>query len=228
MEFWIQRNETVVPHKRHWQFCVGSGRAHLALRTDYTRQLAFIHDTLGIQRVRFHGIFNDDMCTRTNLSQLYQVEGANEFQEVNFHACGVAYDNVLAAGMKPFVELSFMPDSLADSDRHGVFFYSPNICMPADMEAWREYIQKFIRYLLHRYGAEEVRTWFFEVWNEPDIQVVFSMESAMTISVCMKRRCVRSRMSTQLCASAARPRAVANGFRRSCSSAKRIRCPLIS
>lgn len=173
MEFWIQRNETVVPHKRHWQFCVGSGRAHLALRTDYTRQLAFIHDTLGIQRVRFHGIFNDDMCTRTNLSQLYQVEGANEFQEVNFHACGVAYDNVLAAGMKPFVELSFMPDSLADSDRHGVFFYSPNICMPADMEAWREYIQKFIRYLLHRYGAEEVRTWFFEVWNEPDIQVVF-------------------------------------------------------
>lgn len=173
MEFLIRKNETAVPHKRHWQFCVGSGRAHLALRTDYTRQLAFIHDTLGIQRVRFHGIFNDDMCTCTDLSQLYQVPGAEEYREVNFHACGIAYDNVLAAGMKPFVELSFMPDCLASADRHGVFFYKPNICMPADMNAWCEYIQKFIRYLIHRYGADEVRTWFFEVWNEPDIQVVF-------------------------------------------------------
>lgn len=173
MEFIIRSNEAAMPHKRHWQFCIGSGHAHLALRTDYVRQLAFIHDTLGIQRVRFHGIFDDDMCTRTDLSQLYQITGAEEYQEVNFHACGVVYDNVLAAGMKPFVELSFMPDSLAASGQHGVFFYKPNICMPADMNAWREYIQEFIRFLIHRYGTEEVRTWFFEIWNEPDLQVVF-------------------------------------------------------
>ena len=69
MEFLIRSDTPRIPHKKHWQFCVGSGHALLALRTDYTRQLKFIHDTLGIERVRFHGIFNDDMRTRANLEQ---------------------------------------------------------------------------------------------------------------------------------------------------------------
>ena len=61
MEFTIRADAPRIPHKKHWQVCVGSGHALLAMRTDYTRQLKFIHDTLGIERVRFHGIFNDDM-----------------------------------------------------------------------------------------------------------------------------------------------------------------------
>ena len=108
MEFMIRKSTPTVPHKKHWQFCVGSGHALLALRTDYTRQLKWIRDTLGIERVRFHGIFDDDMRTINTLADLYPVPGAEKFLEYNFNACGVAYDNVLAAGMKPFVELSFM------------------------------------------------------------------------------------------------------------------------
>ncbi|MBQ1367194.1 MAG: glycosyl hydrolase family 39, partial [Firmicutes bacterium] len=109
MKINISQNAPLVPHKKHWQFCVGSGHALLALRTDYTRQLAFIHDTLGIERVRFHGIFDDDMRTFNDLSMMMPIPGSEAFKEYNFNACGVAYDNVLAAGMKPFVELSFMP-----------------------------------------------------------------------------------------------------------------------
>ena len=91
MEFLIRKDAPTVPHKKHWQFCVGSGHALLALRTDYVRQLRFIHDTLGIQRVRFHGILHDDMRTCNNLSDIFDMEGAENFQEYNFHACGVAY-----------------------------------------------------------------------------------------------------------------------------------------
>ena len=79
MEFLIRKDTPTVPHKKHWQFCVGSGHALLALRTDYTRQLKFIHDTLGIQRVRFHGIFNDDMRTCNSLSDLFE-----ELQGIQF------------------------------------------------------------------------------------------------------------------------------------------------
>ena len=64
MNICLSEKTPLIPHKKHWQFCVGSGHALLALRTDYTRQLKFIHDTLGIERVRFHGIFNDDMRLR--------------------------------------------------------------------------------------------------------------------------------------------------------------------
>ena len=70
MEFLIRRDCPTTAHKKHWRFCIGSGHATLALRTDYTRQLKFIHDTLGIERVRFHGIFGDDMRTCTDFSQI--------------------------------------------------------------------------------------------------------------------------------------------------------------
>ncbi len=177
MKIRIDRNAPVVPHKKHWQFCVGSGHALLALRSDYVRQLKFIHDTLGIERVRFHGIFCDDMHTVNDLSMQMPVPGADRFTEYNFNACALAYDNVLEAGMKPFVELSFMPSSLALHEEgrplQGMFFYKPVIVPPADEKKWQEYIQTFLRFLIHRYGAEEVRTWYFEVWNEPDLQVVF-------------------------------------------------------
>ena len=176
MEFTINGSLPRVPHKKHWQFCVGSGHALLALRTDYTRQLKYIHDALGIERVRFHGIFCDDMRTCNDLSMQMELPGAEAYTEYNFNACGVAYDNVLAAGMKPFVELSFMPGKLAIRDGRpltGGFFYKPNIVPPADYAAWREYLQAFIRFLIHRYGIEEIRTWYFEVWNEPDLPYIF-------------------------------------------------------
>lgn len=177
MEFRIEKNTPVIPHQKHWQFCVGSGHALLALRTDYTRQLKFIHDTLGIRQVRFHGIFCDDMRTYNDLSMMYSIPGSEAFEEYNFNACGVAYDNVLDAGMKPFVELSFMPGKLArkreDERQAGMFFYKPLIVPPEDLEAWKKYVSAFLRFLIHRYGIEEIRTWCFEVWNEPDLPVAF-------------------------------------------------------
>ena len=177
MEFMIKAGLPRIPHKKHWQFCVGSGHALLALRTEYLTQLKFIHDTLGIERVRFHGILCDDMRTFTDLSMQKKVPGAENFTEYNFSACCLAYDNVLAAGMKPFVELSFMPEKLALKEEgrplKGGFFYRPNIVPPADYAAWRDYIQAFARCLIRRYGREEVRSWYFEVWNEPDLPYVF-------------------------------------------------------
>ena len=177
MEFTIKAGLPRIPHKKHWQFCVGSAHALMALRTDYTRQLKLIHDTLGIRRVRFHGIFCDDMRTFNDLSMQSGIPGAEQFTEYNFNACALAYDNVLEAGMKPFVELSFMPEKLALKEENrpvkGGFFYRPNIVPPADDEAWQAYIRAFIRFLLKRYGSEEVRSWFFEVWNEPDLPYVF-------------------------------------------------------
>lgn len=161
------------PFNKHWQFCVGSCHASLAARSDYARQLKHIHDELGIEYVRFHGIFCDDMHTISDFTDVLPIPGGERFREVDFYRCGLAYDNVLASGMKPFVELSFMPSTLAKNPKHGKAFYGSNFSTPRDYDEWRGYIQAFVRYLLNRYGKEEIESWYFEVWNEPDLQGMF-------------------------------------------------------
>lgn len=173
MEFNITRNAKTEKWNKHWQFCVGSGHAAFALRADYAKQLKFIHDELGIRFVRFHGIFNDDMHTLDNFTHILPIPGMECHQERSFYLCGAAYDNILACGMKPFVELGFMPQALAKNPEHGVNFYGSIFSDPRDHAEWAEYIKAFIRYLLHRYGQQEVESWFFEVWNEPDLQGSF-------------------------------------------------------
>ena len=152
---------------------MGSGHAALALRTDYCRQLQLIHEQLGIQRVRFHGILHDDMHTLHSMKDVLPFPGGGRFTEQSFRLPGLAYDNVLSCGMQPFVELSFMPKLLAKKNKRGLFYYKPIIAMPKSDTAWASYIQDFVRFLLRRYGKAEVESWFFEVWNEPDLRVVF-------------------------------------------------------
>ena len=169
----VKKETPLHPFHRHWQFCVGSGRAALALRADYCRQLKQVHEELGIQRVRFHGIFCDDMNTIHDLSDVFPIPVKTGITEQSFRQCAVAYDNLLETGMKPFVELGFMPQALAKEDVRGMFYYKPNICMPKDDESWVAYIQSFVRFLIERYGKEEVEEWYFEVWNEPDLVLPF-------------------------------------------------------
>lgn len=163
--------ETVQVQK-HWQFCVGSGHAALAQRADYLVQLKTVHDELGIKRVRFHGIFNDDMNVCVRLSDHLPIISRNKTKIYDFYQVARVYDNLLAAGMKPFVEIGFMPKALA-SGRKTVFYYKGNVTMPKKMQQWQDFIRAFARFLIQRYGPEEVRTWYFEVWNEPDLACFF-------------------------------------------------------
>lgn len=169
MEVQIKKNAKTHKFNQHWKFCVGSGHATLALRTDYTRILKMVHDELGIERVRFHGIFNDDMKILSDLSVMVPSPISETFKEQSFQQIGVAYDNVIDAGMKPFVELGFMQSKLASGDTQLQFFYGGNVTRPKDYEKWAAFLADFIHFLQHRYGEEEVRSWYFEVWNEPDL-----------------------------------------------------------
>ena len=159
---------------RHYQFCVGSGHAPLALRTDYVAQLKRVHEELGIERVRFHGIFDEDMKVVLHLKSYLPMPGMEKFRDVSFNQIGLAYDNVLSAGMRPLVELSFMPALFARNKKQLGFSYKASISPPKDYGEWEGFVKKFIRFLLDRYGKEEVEQWYFEVWNEPNIGTFFS------------------------------------------------------
>lgn len=156
-----------------WQKCVGSGHAFLAHRVDWCEYVKRVHEELGIRYVRFHGILDDDMLTVQRLSDFMPLPNAGKVREYSFRQVGKIYDNVLSTGMKPFVELSFMPSALASGKKTGLH-YRNNITPPKDYTQWADYVKAFITFLIDRYGREEVESWYFEVWNEPDLGTFFS------------------------------------------------------
>ena len=147
-----------LPHV--WERIVGSGHATLALRADYQAQLRRAARDIGFQYVRFHGLLSDDVGTL--------VQHGNDRIHSFFNAHRI-WDAVLDAGMRPFVELSFMPTAIA-SGRSTVFHYHGNVTPPRDWGDWSELVRRLAASAVARYGAPEVEQWFFEVWNEPNLR----------------------------------------------------------
>jgi xylan 1,4-beta-xylosidase len=154
-----QNERTPFPH--FWELCVGSCHAVMGLREDWRRQLKTAHRELGFRYVRFHGLLDDAMSVLVK----DQWSGAVRLSFFNIDSI---CDYLLSIGMKPFLELGFMPSALA-SGTQTCFHYRANVTPPADYAQWGELIQSLARHLVSRYGIEEVRAWFFEVWNEPNL-----------------------------------------------------------
>ena len=166
--FAVDLKEPTVPFFHFWEHTVGSGHATLALRADWQNQLKRCHDELGFEHVRFHGIFSDDVGTLICQSDKLVYSFFNSDQ---------IFDFLLSIGMKPFLELSFMPSTLA-SGGTTVFHYRSVITPPKDYGAWGELITRAVTHWCERYGVEEVRTWFFEVWNEPNLKAFWTGSQA--------------------------------------------------
>ena len=145
---------------RMYNFCVGAGRANEGLRADWQRQLRHAREECGFRYIRFHGLFCDDMG-------VYQ-EDKQGRPVYNWQYVDELFDFLHSIGMKPFVELGFMPGALA-SGPQTIFWYKANVTPPKDYAKWEAFIAAFTRHITERYGAEEVRSWYFEVWNEPNL-----------------------------------------------------------
>jgi xylan 1,4-beta-xylosidase len=149
-----------LPH--FWEEIFGSGRAVLTLRDSYRNDLRSVKQVTDFQYVRFHAIFHDEVG-------LYD-EDAQGHPVYNFSYIDQIYDGVLANGVRPFVELSFMPKKLAaDKNALHAFWYKQNISPPKDYAKWDDMVRQFTKHLMDRYGASEVEQWYFEVWNEPNL-----------------------------------------------------------
>ena len=149
------------PFPHFWEQMFGSGRAVLALRDDWRKDLATVHAATGFKYVRFHGIFDRDIGVYN--------EDKDGKPEYNWSYVDQIYDNMLAEGVRPYVELSFMPEQLASEKVHQAFWYQPNPSPPASYAKWDAMITAFAQHLVARYGIDEVSQWYFEVWNEPNL-----------------------------------------------------------
>jgi xylan 1,4-beta-xylosidase len=144
-----------------WSRCAGSDRASATLRESLRHDLQRFHTETGLERLRFHGIFNDDLGVWA---------GGMNGRDPNFQNVDAVYDGLLDRGVDPFVELSFMPKKLASGTTKLNFTYDANISPPTSPADWGVFVQTFVRHLIDRYGAQRVRQWYFEVWNEPNLK----------------------------------------------------------
>jgi len=144
--------------------CVGAGRANEGLRADWQDQLRAARRECGFQYIRMHGLLTDDMG-------VYK-EDAHGNPVYNWQYIDRLYDFLLSIDIKPFVELSFMPRDLA-SGNNTVFWWRGNITPPKSYDKWADLIRQLVLHFQERYGQDEVKSWYFEVWNEPDLQNSF-------------------------------------------------------
>lgn len=147
------------PH--FWEQMFGSGRAILSLRDSYRRDLREVKQITDFKYVRFHAIFHDEVGVYDE-----DVQGNAVY---NFSYVDQIYDGLLANGVRPFVELSFMPKKLAAKEVAQAFWYHPIVAPPKDYSRWDNMIGEFAKHLIARYGIDEVSQWYFEVWNEPNL-----------------------------------------------------------
>jgi xylan 1,4-beta-xylosidase len=149
------------PFPHFWEQMFGSGRAILSLRDSYRQDLRQVRQITGLRYVRFHAILNDEVG-------VYD-ENAQGEPIYNFSYVDQIYDGLLASGVRPFVELSFMPNKLAAKEIFQSFWYKPDVSPPKNWKKWDDLITQLAEHLVERYGIDEVSQWYFEVWNEPNL-----------------------------------------------------------
>ncbi len=147
------------PRSMIWQDCVGAGRVAEGLRAGWRQQLEQCRREIGFKYIRMHGLLQDELG-------VYQ-ENADGTPRYNWQYIDDVYDYLLSIGMKPFVEFGFMPHALA-SGSSKIFWWNGYVTPPNNYEKWDALITALVKHWTERYGEKEVKTWRFEIWNEPN------------------------------------------------------------
>jgi xylan 1,4-beta-xylosidase len=179
----VDLTATAAPFSHYWKKTFGSGHAALSLRADWQAHLKQAVTDLGLGGVRYHGIFDDDMGP--------VVTGGPGQRVYNFTLIDKSWDYQIGLGLKPVVELSFMPSALAGCTWHHnetsnstckgwcgeneyctkpVKHYQGVTMVPAGRpphwDEWYDLVRALAAHAVSRYGLAEVAQWHFEVWNE--------------------------------------------------------------
>ncbi|MGA3268387.1 MAG: hypothetical protein ABSE16_16375 [Verrucomicrobiota bacterium] len=148
------------PLRKPWRNTIAVDHGHLLLQADLQRHLEILQRNLGYSYCRFHGLFNDDMAIVTR-----RKDGSLAFR---WDQMDKVFDALLRLGLRPRVEFTSMPVALA-SGATTVADWGWNVTPPRDYAEWGQLVGAFARHCLDRYGLDEIAQWYYEVWNEPNI-----------------------------------------------------------
>jgi xylan 1,4-beta-xylosidase len=173
---WVDTAAALGPVPRPWRPMIGAEHLSYLLSSeisggrligaDLAEALWRMREEIGVAAVRSHGILGDDL----GVYREFDGRPVHEFSGVDR-----VYDAVRAIGLRPVVELGFMPRDLASDPTKTLFTYGAVVSPPKDWGRWETLIQDLVQHLVDRYGLAEVRDhWSFEVWNEANLEVFWS------------------------------------------------------
>ncbi len=146
---------------RHtWKTFTGVSSAKELLLADVQDMLRQLQRDVGFRYVKFHGILSDDMRVC-----LPDREGRLQY---SFVYVDKVLDFLHSIGLKPLIQLGFMPEALAKTPQRRIMQSNMINSEPEDLNAWCDLVRAFVSHLISRYGQAEVESWLFTVWNEPD------------------------------------------------------------
>ncbi|MGI8880935.1 MAG: GH39 family glycosyl hydrolase [Jatrophihabitans sp.] len=162
----LQRVWHMIGSERLTQLMFGPDENGHDIGAEFTEALRRAHDDLGVTHVRAHAILHDDNKVVTR--------SADGVLQYDFSTVDRLYDTILGLGVRPVVELSFMPVALAADPTQSVFTYRGLISPPQNWSEWHAVVAALAAHLVERYGVDEVAQWGFEVWNEPNLEVFWT------------------------------------------------------
>ncbi len=136
-----------------------------AIGEDVRAALRLAWAELGADRVRAHSILHDELG-------VYREEDGEPVYD--FSGVERVYETLLELGLRPVVEVSFMPHDLASDPEATIFEYRGIISPPRDWERWGELNRRLAARCVERFGIEEVARWGFEIWNEANLEVFWT------------------------------------------------------
>ena len=166
----VDINEKKGTLDRYFAKCIGAGRAAEVMRHKAYMQLCTIQEECPFEYIRFHGLFHDEMGLVNR-----REDGSLFF---NFQYIDILFDSLLDIGIRPVVELGLMPGELRSGD-NTVFWWKMYNTAPRNFDEWGQVIEALVRHFTARYGKAEIDKWFFEVWNEPDLESFFHSDDRM-------------------------------------------------
>jgi len=153
----LQADAETKPLKHTWRNIMTAGSAADLLLGDIQALVCRMKSEIGFRYIKFNGIVSDEM-------HVYTQHG--NAPTYSFTYIDKVFDFLMRIGLKPIIQFSFMPSALAKDPSRRLFGHL--VSEPADLSAWRELVRAVTLHLLERYGEEEVRSWHFCVWSQPD------------------------------------------------------------
>lgn len=149
--------EEKTTHLKHtWKKILNVSNAYDVLNMSIQRSLAMAQEEIGFEYLHFHGILDDTMRVYYEKS-----DGTPVF---NFHYIDQIIDFMLSVGLKPYLELGWMPKRLAsipdEKSLNGICHSKPK-----NINIWLNMVRAFVVHLIDKYAAEQVRTWMFQIWD---------------------------------------------------------------
>lgn len=165
--------DTSLPVHKSWSGIGNIDQFRWLVRSDVREHLAMARDEIGLRHVRACAMFSNELRVRTPSLPDWKSPAGQRAVVMNWQTVDYCLDGLLDLGLKPVITTCFTPEWMT-SNPASCWPDKNRTTPPADLQAWQELVAGCLKHLIQRYGVDEVTSWYFECWNEPNLTGFFN------------------------------------------------------